>query len=137
MCAGYKNCKFEQGYPACLINSCTWISENTEWCNRQQFLFFVHLESLSIEMFYSQCTGIISTQYHGMLKTSKPWWMLWKYSTNTVFHFFSVSDWHNEAPVKKQWRFWRMAGDPWNYDNSVIMNSSLEGLLKPYRHLNC
>lgn len=30
VCAGYKNCKFEQGYPAHLINSCISISENAE-----------------------------------------------------------------------------------------------------------
>lgn len=28
--AGCKNGKFEHGYPACLINSCTSMSENTE-----------------------------------------------------------------------------------------------------------
>lgn len=75
MFAGYKNCKFEQGWPACLITSCTATSENTEWCNRQQCLcgnFLAHLESLTIEMFHSWLRGIISTQHHRIFQTSNP-----------------------------------------------------------------
>lgn len=54
-------------------------------------------------------------------------WMLWKHSTNIALHFFSVSKWRNKAPVKKEQRFWRMASDQGNYDNSIIINSSLRG----------
>lgn len=140
MCAGYKNCKFEQEWPACLITTCTSTSENTEWCNRQQCLCGNFFSSSGILNYWNVL--FLAQRHHKYtapqnVSNQQSWWMLWKHSTNMVFHFFSVSDWRKKAPVKKQQRFWRMAGDQGNYDNSIIINSSLEGLWKLHRHLDC
>lgn len=139
MCAGYKKCKFEQDWPACLITSCTSTSENTEWCNRQQCLCDNFSSSSGFLNYWKVL--FLAHRHHKYTvsqnaSNQQSWRMLWKHSTNTVFHFFWVSDWRNKEPVNKEQRFWRMAGDQGNYANSIIINSSLEGLRKLFRHLD-